>query len=102
MNCFNLINHELKAKAIKMGKVINSWDIYAGTRRVASLASTTVYGTTRGGVNLLLYEEALNHSDQIKIFFNHKVTKVDAQSKTLTFQLRDQPLEPQTLVIDAS
>ena len=44
---------------------------------MASLESTTVYGTTRGGINLLLYEEALKHKESIEINFNHKLIGID-------------------------
>ena len=56
--------------------IINSWDIYGGSRRVASMESTTVYGTTRGGINLMLYEEALKYKE-IEIKFNHKLIGID-------------------------
>jgi hypothetical protein len=51
------------------------------------LKSGTVYGTTRAGVNLLLYEEALKHSDNIKIHFNHKLNKIDFTYKELVFDI---------------
>ncbi len=76
LNCLELINGELKQKAIDQSLIINSWDIYGGSRRVASMESTTVYGTTRGGINLMLYEEALKYKE-IEIKFNHKLIGID-------------------------
>lgn len=54
---------------------------------MASINSGTTYGTTRAGVNLLLFEEALKHPNNIKINFNHKLNKIDFNNKELVFDI---------------
>lgn len=56
-------------------------------RKVAELSAGTVYGTTRAGVNLLLYEEAVRLN--IKIHFGHKLSKIDVDNRTLSFETKD-------------
>ena len=70
----------------KEGKVINSWQIFAGTRRVAKLDSGVVYGTSRGKVNLILLQYLqTHHADTCNVHFHHKLHSLDPESKILVF-----------------
>lgn len=84
IHCLNRINPDLSRRAKEAGLLVDSWDIYGGTTRVASLSSKTVFGTTRGHVNLLLYEEVLRNPS-IQVHFGHRLNDIDIEKRTLTF-----------------
>ena len=44
-----------------------------------------MFGTSRGKINLILYEAALKN-DKIKVHFNHKLTDIDLNMLQLTFE----------------
>jgi kynurenine 3-monooxygenase len=88
LHTLSLISPELEEKAISSGIIINAWEIFAGSRRVAKQNSGTVYGTSRAKVNLLLYEIALEEK-LIKINFNHKLINMNSETKELTFEVRE-------------
>jgi len=78
------------AKAVEdTGLLVNSWDIFAGKFRVASLASGNVYGQTRGQVTRVLYEKAAT-LENITIKFLHKLVSIDFAKRSLTFTLLDE------------
>ena len=82
LHCLNRIDPKLEGKAKEEGSLVNAWHIYGGDRKVADLASGTVYGTTRGDVNHLLYQQALE-CPAITIVLGHRLREVDFNTKTL-------------------
>jgi 2-polyprenyl-6-methoxyphenol hydroxylase-like FAD-dependent oxidoreductase len=70
-------------------RIIDAWQVFVGTRQVADVRSGNVYGTTRGGMNMLLYEAAQQHA-QIKIMFNHKLREINFTAGTLHFEVHGQ------------
>lgn len=91
------ISDSLADRASKTGVLVDAWQIYAGSTMVADLKSGSVIGTTRGAVNLLLYEEAIKHPE-IKIEFGHRISSVNMESKSLTFTVKGRA----DVTIDAS
>ena len=53
------IDEKLAQSVLDTGKMVNSWQIYGGKQMVAEQLSGTVLGTSRGKVNILLYEAVL-------------------------------------------
>jgi kynurenine 3-monooxygenase len=88
LHTLSQISPVLEEKAKTSGIIINAWEIFAGSTRVARQISGTVYGTSRAKVNLLLYEVALEHK-LIKINFNHKLININSKTKELTFEVRE-------------
>lgn len=97
VHTFKNIDESLADKAISTGVIIDAWQIYAGKTMVADLKSGSVYGTTRGGVNTMLYDKAIERG--IKIIFGHRIASVDMAAKTLTFTKGSTPTP---VVVDAS
>jgi len=97
LNCLSLIDNELETEAKNTGFLVDYWKIFANTKMVASLPSNSVYGTTRGAINLLLYRKAV--SNKIKIIFNSKLKSIDLKTKQLTFQ---NPVDNSEFTIDSS
>lgn len=97
VHTFENIDKKLAEKAVETGVIIDAWQIFAGKMMVADLKSGSVYGTTRGGVNTLLYEKAVERG--IKIVFGHRISAVDMATKTLTFT-KSGSVTP--VVVDAS
>ncbi|OQR81007.1 hypothetical protein ACHHYP_16865 [Achlya hypogyna] len=84
------------------GRVIDAWEIFAGSRRVAKQISGVVFGTSRGNVNLRLWEEA-KATPLITIHMNHRLRHIDVGTRTLTFDVRDDATGNTTVVtVDAS
>lgn len=83
LHTLSLIEKSLEEKAISTGIIVDAWHIYGGPMKVADLKSGSVYGTTRGGMNVLLYEKAVERG--VKVVFNHKLTGVDIDNRTLNF-----------------
>lgn len=79
------------------GEIIAGWHIYAGARRVASLKSGTVIGTTRAFLNRILLDAATT-DPRITLVPGHKLRGVDVASRTLTFARPDGG----TVTVDAS
>lgn len=68
------------------GEVVEAFNIYAGRRRVATLASGTLIGTTRAFLTGLLHERA-SAVDAITLHLGHKLTGLDIAARTLTFRV---------------
>ena len=66
------------------GTLVDSWDIYAGYRRVASLTSGVVYGSSRAKINRLLYDHCLSLPN-VTVHFGLRLESMDFTAKTLTF-----------------
>ena len=88
LEALSAIDPELAETARKTGRVVDSWQIFGGKMRVAKLDSGVVFGTSRGKVNLLLYEWAQKNR-LIDIKFNHKLVDVEFESRTLVLERRD-------------
>ncbi|KAF0700976.1 Aste57867_8422 [Aphanomyces stellatus] len=82
---------------------IHAWDIFVGSRRVASLASGgSTLGTSRGHVNVYLMDACVAHS-QITVHMNHTLYSMDFATQTLTFTRTDDNHQSSTVVtVDAS
>ena len=78
------ISDHLKDACITTGMVVDSWEIFGGSRKVADLKSGHVYGTSRGKVNILLAEEAAK-SGLIEVKFNHRLREIRFLQKQLVF-----------------
>eukprot|EP01051_Picozoa_sp_SAG22_P012662 SAG22_NODE_1337_length_4697_cov_2.318182_2_plen_544_part_00 len=87
LRCLERIDPALADRARDTGKIVDAWKIFGGTRMVAELRSGVVVGTSRGKVNVLLYEAAAAHPG-IAIEFGHKLVDLDCRAKTLTFSVR--------------
>ena len=87
LHCFREIAPELEQRALAESVQIDGWHIYGGSRRVAALDSGTVFGTTRGGVNLMLYERA-QQTPNVRVHFSHKLRNIDFEQRALTFSVR--------------
>ena len=82
LHCLKRIDPKLEAKAKEEASLVDAWHIYGGDNKVADLKSGTVYGTTRGDVNHLLYQQALE-CPAITIVLGHRLREIDFTSKTL-------------------
>ncbi|RHY56865.1 hypothetical protein DYB30_005402 [Aphanomyces astaci] len=80
------------------GHVIAAWEIYAGPRRVAKQVSGVVYGTSRGNVNLHLWNACTKCPHAITLRMNHRLQSMDFAAKTLTFETTDGSV----VVVDAA
>jgi len=89
LKCLETIDPLLKNLMIESGLIIKSWDIYGGSRKVASVESNTVYGTTRNTVNTILHDYIIKNSINIDIKYNYKLDKIDFQQKKLYFVNND-------------
>lgn len=49
-----------------------------------------MYGTTRGSVNMMLYEHAVQHVPAVRIVFNHKLRALRFAERELEFAVRGQ------------
>ncbi|KAL3821632.1 hypothetical protein ACHAXA_006052 [Cyclostephanos tholiformis] len=77
------------SNAIRRGdNIVNSWEVYAGARRVALLPSGVVHGTSRGQVNLGLWRACAN-DEGISLRTNHRLRSIDFATKTLHFDVYD-------------
>ena len=65
--------------------VIEGWNIYVYGWKVASVKSGTTCGATRGGVVQSLYHVA-QKEENITFHFEHKLNKVNFDTKELTFE----------------
>ncbi|ETW07245.1 hypothetical protein H310_01809 [Aphanomyces invadans] len=83
------------------GHVVDAWEIYAGRRRVAKLESGVVYGTSRGNVNLHLWEACQGHPN-IEAHMRHKLKSMDFTAKSLTFEVVFPDTSPSEVIVDAS
>lgn len=88
LNTLAEINVAIEKEIKETGRVIDSWQIFAGSRRVAMQESGVVFGTSRAKVNLVLLEAA-RKSPLIKILFNHKLIDINFESKELEFEQRE-------------
>ena len=84
LSCFRRIDEKLEKEAMSSGIVVNAWAIYGGDSKVAEQKSGTVYGTTRGDINHILFEKAQAKSG-IKIVFSHRLKSIDFTQKLLVF-----------------
>lgn len=87
INTIEHISNGLAQIVKDSGEIVDSWQIFGGTRRVALQQSRVVYGTSRGQVNLLLYQECCK-KPKISILFGYKLIEMDFASKSLTFDCR--------------
>lgn len=87
LHCLRDIDPELEQQAIEEGRIIDSWQIFGGEKMVAEAKSGTVYGTTRGGLNMLLYNYAVSKLENVSILFNHKLKGVKFETKELIFDV---------------
>lgn len=89
LHCLRSIDPALEQQALRESCPISAWEIYGGgTRRVARLDSGTVHGTTRGGVNTMLYERARTTAG-VTIHFNHSLRAIDWERRALLFGKRE-------------
>ena len=91
LHCLKRIDPKLEAKAKEEASLVDAWHIYGGDNKVADLKSGTVYGTTRGDVNHLLYQQALE-CPAITIVLGHRLREIDFSSKTLVRLQHPPPL----------
>lgn len=84
LSCFRRIEEKLEQDAIASGIIVNAWVIYGGDSKVAEQKSGTVYGTTRGDINHILFERAKNKKN-IKIIFSHRLKSINFEKKSLVF-----------------
>ena len=86
MNTLKDIDEEL-LEAIATEPPVESWNIYAGARKVANLKSGTTVGSTRSAVTYHLYRYAADKfSNLIEFKFSHKLIELNTNNKQLTFQ----------------
>lgn len=79
------ISPELLQKLKDGGRTIEAFNIWAGTRRIASLASGTLIAATRARVTQLLYEE-VQRTDSITVKMGHRLADLDFDSRLLRFE----------------
>lgn len=85
LHCLECIDPALRQQAETEGRIVDAWHIYGGDRKVADLKSGTVFGTTRGGVNTILYKYALT-APGVTVHFNHKIADL-VYPKELVFNV---------------
>lgn len=74
------------------GEVVDAFNIYAGTRRVAHLKSGTLIATTRAFLTRLLLERA-QATEAITYVPGHKLASLDLGARTLRFDSPDGPVD---------
>lgn len=84
LNALKILGHDAFEEVQRTGAVVNSFDVYSGSRNVYSGACGTVLGHTRYGVTVALYKQAKKAGIEIK--FGHKLIDLDASKHVLTFQ----------------
>ena len=87
LHALKILCHDAFKEVEKNGSVVNSFDIYSGSRNVASVACGTVLGHTRYGVTDALYQQAKKAGIDIK--FGHKLIDLDASKHLLSFQIEE-------------
>ena len=87
LHALNILCHDAFKEVEKNGSVVNSFDIYSGSRNVASVACGTVLGHTRYGVTDALYQQAKKAGIDIK--FGHKLIDLDASKHLLSFHIEE-------------
>ena len=88
IHCLEMIDPDLKKSALQESRLVNAWQIFGGSRMVADLRSETVYGTTRGSVNLFLYQYAACCKN-ITIHFGHKLRDIHFDTREVEFDVDD-------------
>ncbi|HJH13057.1 MAG TPA: FAD-dependent monooxygenase [Brevibacterium ravenspurgense] len=90
------ISPEVLQKLKDGGRTIEAFNIWADTRRVASLESGTLIAATRAHVTQLLHEEA-QRTDRITIKTGHRLVDLDFDNRLLKFETANGDV-----VVDAS
>ena len=62
LKTLDIIHPDLANEVRNTGSIVDSWQVYIGKTRLAKMNSKVVYGTSRGKVNLLLYDWARKHT----------------------------------------
>jgi len=84
LRALEAIDSTLSEQVKQSGMIIDSWQIFGGSKMVAKMSSGVVYGTSRGKVNLVLYEAA-KKNPKINIKFGYKLIEINFSKKELTF-----------------
>ncbi|CAK4700306.1 hypothetical protein LEN26_020012 [Aphanomyces euteiches] len=93
---------EVTARIRNDARVIDSIEIFAGQKLVAKLPSGLTYGTSRGNVNLFLWEVCSKQPEKITLVKNHRLHSMDFTAKTLTFDVLEDGNVAQQVTVDAS
>jgi kynurenine 3-monooxygenase len=85
LHTLGLISAPLQKAVSDTGKIVASWQIFAGKQQVAVQKSGVVVGTSRGKVNILL-AEATKEEDKITMRYNMRLRDVRFGNKELVFE----------------
>ncbi|KAF0685347.1 Aste57867_22738 [Aphanomyces stellatus] len=86
LHAIEVVAPDVAARIRTDGRLIDAWEIYAGSRRVAKQASGVVVGTSRGSVNLHLWA-ACAREPSITLAMNHRLRSMDFTAQTLEFDV---------------
>ncbi|KAJ3201980.1 hypothetical protein HDU82_007703 [Entophlyctis luteolus] len=85
LHCLTAIDETVAQQARDSGRIVDAWQIFAGSRMVADLKSGVVYGTSRAKVNYILYDAATKFAN-VKVFFGHRLVGIDFKTKQAVFE----------------
>ncbi|KAJ3126242.1 hypothetical protein HK100_010350 [Physocladia obscura] len=88
LHCLESIDVSVAEQARDTGRIVDAWQIYAGSRMVSNLKSGVVYGTSRAKVNYIVYDASIKNPN-VKVFFGYKLIGLDFATKQAIFETRD-------------
>jgi kynurenine 3-monooxygenase len=88
LHTLSLIDPGLCDKLKSVGTRVDSWQIFVGPRRVGISQSGVTFGTSRARLNRMLADAALAEP-LIEVTFGHRLSAIDFDARTLTFELSE-------------